>query len=157
MSDTRSTADSRPHHRSHRRRPADPTPDDSDLDSGYSTPASDTPSRATNARSSRRHIHKGSKADNALVVREREREHNHQQIQRIPRAYTASEYSDDYEEYTVNGDGGGRGRGGAGGRERFRENDRDRERGLVLAVAAFVIGLVFCLRASRRRDRRDRY
>ncbi|KAB5572376.1 hypothetical protein GE09DRAFT_667034 [Coniochaeta sp. 2T2.1] len=157
MSDTRSTADYRPRHRSHRRRRADPNPEDSDMDSDYSTPASDTPSRATTTRSSRRHRHKRSRPDNAVVVRERKREENHHlQVQRIPRAYTASEYSDGYEEYTVGRDG--RPRQSRGG-QRFRgdgEKDRDRERGLLLVVAAFVVGLVFCLRASRRRDQRDR-
>ncbi|KAB5572096.1 hypothetical protein GE09DRAFT_1216695 [Coniochaeta sp. 2T2.1] len=160
MSDSRSTADHRPRHRSHRRRRADPNPEDSDLDSGYSTPASDTPSRATTTRSSRRHSQKRSRPDNAVVVRERKREENHRlQVQRIPGAYAASEYSDGHEEYTVGGDG--RPRQGWGGQrvrgDREKDRDRDRDRGLLLVVAAFVVGLVFCLRASRRRDLRERY
>jgi hypothetical protein len=75
-------------------------------------------------------------------------------IQRPPGARRASEYSDDgYDEYTVGGDGGG----GRGRRQGYREKeDRglERERGLLILVAAFVVGLVFCLRETRSHSRR---
>lgn len=143
MSDTRSTADSRPRHRSrrhHRRR--DAALDAEESDSGYSTPASDAASRATTTRSSRRGGRKR-RTDNALVVREE------YHVQRPPRAYQASEYSDGYDEYTVGGDDLDRG----GGRQQYREKDRgrDRERGILIIIAAFMVGLIFCLRESRSR------
>jgi hypothetical protein len=72
-----------------------------------------------------------------------------------PRTYPASEYADsDYDEFTVAGGSDGRGRGRQ--RQRFREKDgrggdRGRERGLLIVIAAFVVGLIFCLRESRSR------
>ncbi|KAH8912571.1 hypothetical protein BR93DRAFT_85832 [Coniochaeta sp. PMI_546] len=140
MSDTRSTADYRRRHRSRRHRRRDPAPGPDESDSGYSTPASDTASRAT-TRSSRRHKRGG--PGDALVVRDQ------YHVQRLPGAHQASEYSDDYDEYTVGGDGLSRG----GGRQRYREKDRgrDRERGLLIVIAAFMVGLIFCLRETRSR------
>lgn len=140
MSETRPTAGGRRHRRRRRR--------DRDLDglggSDYSIPATDTASGTTTTRTSQPARHRRGREDNALVMREQ------YHVQLPPKPRDASASSDEYEEYTVGADGGGP------RQQRYRDKNRavGREQGLLLAVAAFVVALVFCLRETRSRGRR---
>jgi hypothetical protein len=127
-----------------------PEEPEEESDSGYSTPSSAEATGTRRSRSTRQEREGGGDHSAALVVRQQQLH-----VRRQPGAHQRSQYSDDdddgYEEYTVGGDGRG------ARRQRYREKDDrglGREGGLLLVIAAFMVGLVFCLRETRRRDRR---